>query len=98
MLRRILLVLAVALVMAAMVVASAMPAFAKVGNCSSDGLRCSGGEHTGDVGHGGIYFFNPQTGFFFVEGGGHQGGGFGYRCKGSTANCVGHLPETPPEE
>jgi hypothetical protein len=39
MLRRILLVLAVALVMAAMVAASAMPAFAQRDNCNIDGTR-----------------------------------------------------------
>lgn len=83
--RRILLLLTVALVMAAMVVANAMPAFAKV-NCTPDFTRCSGASNSttdaGAPGGGGANVQRDNLGNVTTSGGGaHQGfGGGGAHC------------------
>ncbi len=94
--KRILLLFTVALVMAAMMVAMAMPAAAKV-NCStsSDTRVCSGGFSTTDVingGQGRHTTLNTSTFEFTISGGegfggGGQGGGDGGRCADNV--CVG---------
>ena len=98
--RRIFLVLAVALVMAAMLVATAVPAFAG-GQCTrptGEFTSCAGGGG-GKGGGGGEHFFTtnaedgPRT-FLDVSGGsGGPGGGEGGRCVYSgdplTPECNG---------
>ena len=98
--RRILLVLVVGLVMAAMVVASALPAFARV-NCvppDSEYTRCSGGNSARDAGFtgggGGNYQQYPTENTLVISGGGatKEFGSHGGRCTtvfGEPDTCTG---------
>ena len=98
--RRILMLLTVALVMAAMMVAMAMPAFAER-TCSqptSTTLVCTGGTGFGggNGGFGGKFAINEASGDFTISGGGgQQGGGGGGRCTGNfyggEEECKGGL-------
>ena len=100
--RRIIAVLCVMALMAAMVVVLAMPAFAKT-NCDQEGtiLTCRGGSGGGGGGSGGGYggifiadystFQHANTGGVGFGGGG-EGGGEGGNCtkgslKGNGSNC-----------
>ena|SRR5215216_5959944 len=97
--RRLLLVLTVALVMAAMVVANVMPAFAKT-NCTSDFNRCSGGgsaREAGFTGGGGSnYQQHPSENSLVISGGGgtKEFGGSGGRCTyvfDVSTTCTGNI-------
>ncbi len=97
--RRILTVMTVALVMAAMMLATAMPAFAG-GTCrqsTSTTFVCSGGTGFGGGtgGFGGKIAINLVSGDFTQSGGGGgQGGGVGGRCTGNFyvgEECKGGL-------
>jgi hypothetical protein len=98
--RRILLVLVVGLVMAAMVVASALPAFARVNCVPPDDVatRCSGGNSALENGlHGGggsNYQQYPSENKLLISGGGgaKELGGHGGRCTikfGEPDTCTG---------
>jgi hypothetical protein len=102
MMRRIMLMVTVALVMAAMMLATAMPAFAggAGGTCrqsTSTTFECSGGTGVGggSGGFGGKVAVNLATGDFTISGGGGgQGGGAGGRCTGNFfggEECKGGL-------
>ncbi len=97
--RRIMLMVTVALVMAAMMMATAMPAFAG-GTCrqsTSTTFVCSGGTGVGggSGGFGGKVAINLASGDFTISGGGGgQGGGAGGRCTGNFyggEECKGGL-------
>ena len=95
--RRIIAVLCVMALMAAMVVVMAMPAFAKE-QCGMEGttFMCRGGSGSGGGGSGGgsggLFILNYQTGDIFLSGGGgnmFQGperGGYGGHCSGNFNN------------
>jgi hypothetical protein len=94
--RRIIMLVTVALVMAAMTVATAMPAFAKV-NCdeSSTTFECTGGagggQGTGGGGSGGHATYNLVTGESTTSSGGGAGGrdSSGSGGGGSGGHCSG---------
>ena len=96
--RRILLVLSVAALMAAMVVATAVPALAKPLNCNSptgEYLQCAGGSGKQGGGGGGRDAGSYDRTILVSSGGGgadNQGGGGGGRCAFGVPGpdqCVG---------
>jgi hypothetical protein len=92
--RRILLLLTVALVMVATTAATAMPAFARE-NCTGGvfpTIECKGGLGSGGPGGGGGRGGNVSldlTTFYFVESGGGGGGGQGGGGGGGGGHCAG---------
>src|SRR5215211_754798 len=96
--RRLLLVLTVALVMAAMVVANVMPAFAKT-NRTSDFNRCSGGgsaREAGFTGGGSNHQQHPSENSLVISGGDgtKEFGGSGGRCTyvfDVSTTCTGNI-------
>ena len=88
--RRILLVLSAAALIAAMMVAMAMPAFAG-GTCNAPAgefIQCAGGGGERGGGGGGRGADDLQTGAVVQSGGfGEKGGGGGSRCV--DQDCVG---------
>ena len=101
--RRILTVLAVAALMAAMMVAMAMPAFAGAKdpcNIFATNLECKGGAGGGGGGSGGgaggQRSFESNGDLFFSGGGG--GGGSDESRGGAGGHCTGSSLDSEPED
>jgi|SRR3712207_6623922 len=96
--KRILVLLTAALVMAAIMVALAAPAFAAFNHCTFDPVtlvsNCSGGEGGQGGGLGQHRIENNSNGDLFYAGGhGNPGGGAGGLCTGnliSGVSCTGN--------
>ena len=83
--RRMLMLLTVALVMAAMMILAAVPAFARVkGDCPTTGCRGGQAFDTGTGGGGSNITINPDGTYNISGGFGTRGGGSGGHC----TNCL----------